>query len=115
MRRLLPALIALLAVAIACGEARRGTDPPTAVLEAPHTAAPLVEVAFDGSRSSDNGLIVSYGFDFGDDSPVLISFSPTARHAYAETGTFIVTLTVEDDLGNRGHATHELRVSEAVE
>ena len=113
MRRLFLALIALLA--LACGEERRGTEPPTAVIEAPHTAAPYVEVAFDGSRSSDNGLIVSYGFDFGDDSPVLISFSPTARHAYAEAGTFIVTLTVEDDLGNRGHATHELRVSEAAD
>lgn len=102
---------------LGCGDERgAGDTAPIARLriDGPTTVAPAAEVVFDGSASSDGGLIVSYSFDFGDDSRVLVSFSPVSRHTYAEAGSYLVTLTVEDNVGNVGWVTIELRVSEVV-
>jgi PKD repeat protein len=51
---------------------------------------------FDASGSNDgDGSIVSYGWDFGDQSPA--SSGETTSHTYATAGTYLVTLTVTDD------------------
>ena len=76
-------LLAALPLLAACGSPHVGTDEPTATFVA-RSVVPLgEEVVFDGSLSTDNGLIVSYAFDFGDDTPALVSFSPRVppRHA----------------------------------
>lgn len=63
-------------------------------------AAPGQAIAFDASASYDpDGLnhIVSYSWNFGDGSALLVSASTTASHAYALFGTYTVTLTVTED------------------
>jgi PKD repeat protein len=56
-----------------------------------------LSVSVDGSGSSDaDGSVVSYAWDFGDQST---GSGVTASHAYAAVGTYSVTLTVTDDRG----------------
>jgi len=54
-------------------------------------------VTFDGSASSDlDGTIISYDWDFGDEST---GTGITATHIYSATNTYTVTLTVTDNEG----------------
>jgi PKD repeat protein len=83
-------------------------QPPTAAFTATPTA---LNVQFNGSTSSDtDGTIASYSWNFGDDTPAGSGVSPT--HAYAEAGTYQVTLTVTDDDGAQGVLTQPVTVSE---
>ncbi|WP_340819908.1 S8 family serine peptidase [Methanolobus sp. WCC4] len=67
-------------------------------------------VTFDGSGSYDSdGTIVSYSWDFGDGATES-GVSPT--HPYAATGTFTVTLTVEDNGGLTNQDTAIVTISE---
>ena len=60
------------------------------------------QLTFDATGSYDpDGSIISYQFDFGDNSS-LISSSPVVQHTYSgitDTQTFFVVLTVKDNLG----------------
>jgi PKD repeat protein len=83
-------------------------QPPTAAFTATPTA---LNVQFNGSTSSDtDGTIASYSWNFGDDTPAGSGVSPT--HAYAEAGTYQVTLTVTDNDGAQGVLTQPVTVSE---
>ena len=53
-------------------------------------------VQFNGSRSSDNFGIVSYEWDFGDNTG---GNGEMVTHTYTKPGTYTVTLTVKDDAG----------------
>ena len=53
-------------------------------------------VLFDGSMSSDDGTIVSYGWSFGDGSG---GTGIRSSHKYMVAGTYNVILTVKDDRG----------------
>jgi WD40 repeat protein len=74
---------------------RRFNSPPTVVLTADivRGVAPLT-VRFDSSGSTDDGLIVSRLWDFGDDTTSQ-AISPT--HTFQTNGDFTVTLTLTDD------------------
>ena len=54
------------------------------------------EVVFDGSESTDDGMIASYEWDFGD---TVMGSGIAPIHAYTATGTYTVTLTVTDNEG----------------
>ena len=108
----LPILLLAVATAIACGEPRQNGDPPRAAFVARSIVPTGTLVTFDASHSQDNGLIISYTFDFGDAAPALVSASPEAEHAYAAAAAYRVTLTVADDLSNEGFATHEIVVTD---
>lgn len=71
-------------------------EDPTADANGPYTGFEDVSLTFDGSGSTDDGTIVTYAWDFGDNSTGS-GVSPT--HTYAETGKYTVTLTVTDDGG----------------
>lgn len=61
------------------------------------------ETNFDGSGSSDpDGNIVSYVWNFGDNST---GSGETAVHTYAAAGSYAVTLMVTDDFGSTSTAT----------
>lgn len=54
-------------------------------------------VSFDGSASSDNVGIDSYEWDFGDGTTAT---GPNPTHAFENSGTYSVVLTVTDEAGN---------------
>jgi PKD repeat protein len=77
------------------------TDAPNAAPVAnpggPYVAAPGSPIAFDGSGSSDtDGTVASYAWNFGDGST---ASERTPTHSFASAGTYVVTLTVTDNLG----------------
>jgi len=54
-------------------------------------------VTFNGSGSTDNVGVTSYQWDFGDDQ---IGSGASATHTYQNPGTYTVTLSVRDAVGN---------------
>ena len=62
---------------------------------------------FDGSGSTDNDLIASYAWDFGDDTTGTGSI---CSHTFAAAGTYTVTLTVTDAAGNENSTTVSVTV-----
>jgi PKD repeat protein len=85
--------------------------PPVAKASATPTSgvAPLT-VAFSSAGSSDSdGSIVSYSWDFGDDTATRSSASPA--HTYQNAGSFTAVLTVTDNLGAKGTANASVTVS----
>ncbi|EIC09471.1 PKD domain containing protein, partial [Microbacterium laevaniformans OR221] len=78
------------------------------------TATPAgLTTAFDGSTSADSdGSIVSYAWDFGDQST---GTGATASHTYAAAGTYQVVLTVTDDRGATGTKTSAVTVTAPVD
>ncbi|HEX2977611.1 MAG TPA: PKD domain-containing protein [Candidatus Babeliales bacterium] len=61
---------------------------------------PGIPSVFDASASlSPIGTIVSYEWDFGDGTPLVVTASPIVNHIYATTGSFNVTLRVTNSAG----------------
>jgi PKD repeat protein len=56
-------------------------------------------IIFDGTNSTDDGLIVSYFWSFGDGTA---ASGPVVSHSYNSSGTFPVSLTVADNEGGEG-------------
>jgi len=63
---------------------------------------------FMDSSSDTDGSILSWDWDFGDENG---STTQNPTHAYATAGTYMVTLTVVDDLGNMDIASQSVSVS----
>jgi PKD repeat protein len=85
-------------------------QPPTADPNGPYTGVVGVNVMFDGTASSDpDGTIVSYDWDFGDGST---GTGASPQHAYAAAGTYTVSLTVTDNLGDTDMATTTAEIIE---
>lgn len=88
-----------------------GNQAPTADAGGPYSGTSDVEVAFDGSASSDaDGSIVSYDWDFGDGTT---GTGETTGHTYASQGTYNVSLTVTDDSGASDSASTTVSIDSA--
>jgi len=85
---------------------------PVADAGADKDATKDVAVTFDGSGSTDDNSIVSYSWDFGDTTTVASGVSPV--HTYTTAGTYTVTLTVTDTIGQTGSDTLEVVVSDST-
>jgi PKD repeat protein len=59
-----------------------------------------------GSASSDDQGITSYTWNFGDGSPA--ASGVTSSHLYATNGTYTITLTVTDAIGQSGQTTRSV-------
>jgi len=59
-------------------------------------------VSFDASNSTDNVGIVSYDWNFGDETN---GTGKTTTHSYSNSGTYTVTLTVKDAASNNATDT----------
>ncbi|MDD4903803.1 MAG: PKD domain-containing protein, partial [Candidatus Bipolaricaulis sp.] len=86
-------------------------QPPTASFSfSPASVAAGQTVVFDATASSDpDGAIASYAWTFGDGATATGS-SPS--HAYADAGSFTVTLTVRDDGGLSRSTSRTLAVTD---
>ncbi|HWP98920.1 MAG TPA: PKD domain-containing protein [Vicinamibacterales bacterium] len=72
------------------------------------TAGQVVYFNAEASVAAPGRTIVSYSWDFGDGTR---GSGVTTQHVFASPGTYRVTLTVTDDLGNTGSVTVSVEVS----
>lgn len=85
--------------------------PPTAALTlSPFQVQQGATVTADGSGSTDDHGIVSYGFDCGDGTGVQTGSVATRSCAYAAAGSYTVTLTVTDTRGQSASASGTVEV-----
>jgi len=93
-------------------------SPPVAVASIVSSSATVppsfstgVAINFSGSGSSDpDGTITSYAWNFGDGS---FGSGVSPSHSYTAVGTYVVTLTVTDNLGASGSDSQTLVISES--
>ena len=84
---------------------------PTVVLTSDVTIGVLpLTVNFTSTLSTDDGLIASRFWDFGDGA---VSTALNPEHTYTSTGVFTVTLTLTDDQDASASETVEITVTEA--
>ena len=68
-------------------------------------------VTFDASLSTpDGGTIISYAWDFGDGTPIVVKTDPNTTHVYAAVGNYTVTLNVTDSEGRWDTEMHTITV-----
>ncbi|MDJ0807552.1 MAG: PKD domain-containing protein [Gammaproteobacteria bacterium] len=77
-------------------------DPPVADAGADVSGTVGVAIDFDGRGSTDDGTIVDYAWNFGDGGT---ANGDRVSYTYSSAGTYTVTLTVTDDIGQTGSDT----------
>jgi PKD repeat protein len=84
-----------------------GGDPPTADLEVAPASPEVGEPArFDAGRSSDDGSVVEYRWDFQDDGQFdRITRGPETRYTYETAGEYAARVQVADAGGATAEAT----------
>ncbi len=76
------------------------TTDPTADAGADQTVSAGANVTFDGTGSTDNGVIADYVWTFDDGTGEVTLTGPTPYHVFEEVGEYVVTLNVTDSDGN---------------
>lgn len=82
---------------------------PVAAFTVSSASGLVIDVNASGSYDPD-GTVVSYVWDWGDETVDSPSALPTANHTYAASGNYTIQLTVTDDSGNTGTALQDLTV-----
>jgi PKD repeat protein len=96
-----------------CNMGRTGTEPdnepPTAeFVFSPTTGVCPVEITFDASSCQDpDGTIASYSWDFGDGGR---GGGAIVTHTYTNSGTYMVSLVVRDNLGSSAVKTQSIEI-----
>ncbi|HJQ35805.1 MAG TPA: PKD domain-containing protein [Thermoanaerobaculia bacterium] len=85
-----------------------GSDKPP-VASFPQPSCSDLACTFDSSGSTDNQGIASRSWAFGDGSS---SSAVAPSYTYAASGTYVVALTVTDNLGQTGTATRNVTVTQ---
>jgi len=85
-------------------------QPPVARIKPTPRRGALPLVVIFEADATDDGAIVRYEWDFGDGST---DTGQTVEHVYLETGIFVVTLTVTDDMGAGKMVTEVVTVTPA--
>lgn len=93
---------------VAVQSVQKETEPPKAViLPKDLTGTTGSAVTFSGASSTDNDVIVSYEWDFGDGST---GSGKLCDHTYTAAGSYKVKLTVTDESGNRNTKTETIHI-----
>jgi PKD repeat protein len=88
---------------------------PIAVITAPEKVLVNTSTTIYGTNSSDeDGLIVHYMWDFGD-GDTASNNNGVCSHIYRKTGTYTITLTVEDNESTVNSSTLTLVVADSLE
>ena len=75
-------------------------QPPTAILNVtPKAGVPALHVTADGLFSWDATGIVSFQFNWGDGLTSGPQASSAATHVYPVSGTYLITMTIVDNVG----------------
>lgn len=87
---------------------------PVANPNGPYSGTPGVAVTFDGTGSFDTppGSIVTYQWNFGDDSTLYSTSWPTIEHTFSSIDNYLVTLQVIDNSGIYSSQSHTTAVIE---
>lgn len=116
MRRMLPTLVTVLALAAAsgCGVEPEPLDnaPPELLLRSPRIAPVGVPVTLDATGSSDDQGIVVYRVQFGDGSAELELSGPVFTHTYQQPARYSLQVVALDDAGARASVQRQLTVVE---
>jgi len=90
-------------------------QPPIAMISASPTSGPAtLNVAFDGSGSSDpDGGSLTYAWDFTNDGTIDAG-GVTTSHAYASAGTYTAVLRVTDNQGASSTSSTVISVTDPV-
>jgi len=76
------------------------TPPVADFTYSPETPQRNAAITFNASASDDeDGYIVSYEWDFGDETPTVNETDPITTHTYTTGGAKTITLNVTDDTG----------------
>ncbi|MCP3885032.1 MAG: PKD domain-containing protein [Propionibacteriaceae bacterium] len=93
---------------VSVGDSNQG--PGASFVYSPSGAQVNESINFNASASSDpDGTIVSYDWDFGDNST---GTGMTTSHSYTSPGTYTVVLTVTDDDGKTGTTNQGVTVGD---
>ncbi|MEW5756792.1 MAG: PKD domain-containing protein [Pseudomonadota bacterium] len=86
--------------------------PPVPAISGPASGMPGSSLYFNGIRSTDDGKIVSYEWDFGDGTQ---GKGQSVTHIYQNPGTYSVSLEIKDDKGEKAVASHSLNIIKSRE
>ncbi len=87
----------------------KDTEAPNAVLSENMAGLTGMEIAFDGTASTDNVRVSRFEWNMGDGTKL---YGAQPIHTYEEPGVYIVTLTVTDTAGNTDSTTCTVNVLE---
>ena len=88
-------------------------QPPSAIFSAlPQMGDAPLQVFLNGSASWDDEAITSFEWNFGDGS---IGIGSTLEHAYLRPGSYVVTLTVTDNVGQTDSAFRTITVTDPTQ
>jgi PKD repeat protein len=85
--------------------------PTLSTASAPASGTAGEQLAFSATASSTFATIAQTSWDFGDGTPAVGGAS--VSHAFAQAGTYTVTVTVTDSAGNATQATRQVAVAAA--
>lgn len=71
----------------------------------------IEKINFSSEGSKDDGKIVSYNWDFGDNTT---SSEKNSFHIYKDPGTYIVKLTVTDDKGLKTEKASSITINKVL-
>lgn len=86
------------------------TEPPVAIVTPSIMGIAEMEVAFDGTASTDNVEVTEYNWDMGDGT--VYKDAPHPIHVYQEPGIYTAVLEVKDAAGNSDSATITVEILE---
>lgn len=87
----------------------KDTEAPVAVLPENIVGMVGMQIAFDGTASTDNVRVCGFEWNMGDGTTL---YGAQPIHTYQQKGIYIVTLTVMDAMGNKSSTTCSVRVLE---
>jgi PKD repeat protein len=84
--------------------------PPAPIITAPDTANRDEPVAFTANANDPGADTFEYRWDWGDESPVVITTTAVVSHTFSTEQVYTVTLRVTDDDGGIGETSHAIDV-----